>query len=483
MTRFIGLDLHKHRIECCILDADGKKVGACSFESTRADIQRFAESQLQSTDKVAMEVTTNTWSVVECLKSYVAKVVIGNPVRIRAIAEAKIKTDKVDAQVLAQLLRCDYLPEVWQPDNATQELRELANYRANLVSDRTRAKNRIRSLLAQRLIHPPMEALFSGAGSAWLREVKLSRADRLIIDGQLRLLAQIDGEIEAVEQVLTEISYPNPSVRLLMTMPGIGPAVAQSLVAALGDWKRFSSGDRAASYLGLVPSTRQSANHCYHGSITKAGASHARWLITQAAQQIATQPGPLGAFFRRLQRRKGRNIAVVATARKMVTIAWLMLRHNESYRYSLPGPTQIKLASFRVKATGQRRAKGPLVQAPQARPDGIRVRTIYPLRRVYQMEGVPQAKSVDELTPGEKHLLRATGTEDLASRINQLQRITYAARSRGQSKQTLQKPRSRSKVNCTEKTGLEEGGVTPLKSRSRPSVRNLSEKKTSASGS
>jgi transposase len=360
-------------------------------------------------------------------------VIVSNPLRTRAIAEAKIKTDKVDAQVLAQLLRCDYLPEVWQPDAATQELRQLTNYRASLVSDQTRIKNRIRSLLAQRLIEPPMAMLFSKPGLAWLKALSLNPADRLLVDGQLRLLQEMSLEVDGVEKALAQISYPNPSVRLLMTMPGIGPAVAQTVVAALGDWKRFDNGDRAASYLGLVPSTRQSAGHCYHGSITKAGASHARWLLTQAAQQLAVHPGPLGGFFRRIQRRKGHNVAVVATARKMVTVAWLMLQHNEPYRYSLPGPTQTKLASFRIEATGQRRAKGPLVEPRQPRPNGIRVRTTYPLNRVYQMEGLPETKTLDELALGEKRHVRSTGSEPLIRRIHKMERVTYRARSRRES--------------------------------------------------
>ena len=114
-----------------------------------------------------------------------------------------------------------------------------------------------------------------------------------------------------------------------MTLPGVGPAGAQALYAALGDWRRFKDGAHAASYLGLTPSTRQSADHCYHGSITKAGNSLARWLLTQAARQVAEHPGPLGVFFRRIEKRKNYNVAVVATARKLVTIAFLMLKKRE----------------------------------------------------------------------------------------------------------------------------------------------------------
>src|SRR5258708_26149076 len=107
-----------------------------------------------------------------------------------------------------------------------------------------------------------------------------------------------------------------------MTLPGVGQDTAQSLLAAIGDISRFRDADSLASYLGLSPSTRQSANHCYHGPITKAGNSLARWLLTQAARQVAQHPGPLGVFFRRIHKPKNFNIAVLATAPKLVTIVF-----------------------------------------------------------------------------------------------------------------------------------------------------------------
>jgi transposase len=121
-------------------------------------------------------------------------------------------------------------------------------------------------------------------------------------------------------------------MRLLVTLPGIDYVVAVVLMGALGDISRFCDGDHVASYLGLVPSTRQSGDHCYHGPITKRGRSHARWVLIQAAQHLSRTQGPLGAFFRRLARRKNYCVAVVAAARKLVTIAFLMLKNNEPYR-------------------------------------------------------------------------------------------------------------------------------------------------------
>ena len=127
------------------------------------------------------------------------------------------------------------------------------------------------------------------------------------------------------------------------------------MLAAWGDAKRFPDGDHAASYLGLVPSTKQSADQCYHGPITKRGNSQARWMLIEAAQHLDKHPGPLGHFFRRLAKKKTRNVAVVAGARKLAMIGWQMLTTKEPYRYAIPRTTASKLAKLRVKATGQRR--------------------------------------------------------------------------------------------------------------------------------
>jgi hypothetical protein len=168
-------------------------------------------------------------------------------------------------------------------------------------------------------------------------------------------------------------------------------AVAQTLLAALGDINRFKDADHAAGYLGLVPSTRQSADHCYHGPITKQGRGHARWMLVQSAQHVAAHPGPLGVFFRRLAKKKNRNVAVVATARKLVTIAWHMLKNNEPYRYATPRVVDTKLARLRVKATGDKRKSGPPKGQKHSgtRGTGERTRFIPALDTIYEREGLP----------------------------------------------------------------------------------------------
>ncbi len=149
---FAALDLHKKIVEAVLLDETGAPCWRGSFPATRPALEQFARAHLSLQHHLALEATTNTWAVVAILEPFVAEVVVSNPLRTRAIAEAKIKTDRVDALVLAQLLRSDFLPRVWQPDADTRRRRALSTERANLVADRTRLKNRIHAVLHQRLI-------------------------------------------------------------------------------------------------------------------------------------------------------------------------------------------------------------------------------------------------------------------------------------------------------------------------------------------
>jgi transposase len=160
MPRYVGLDLHKELIEACFIDEQGKHLHRCRVAVTRESIEMFAAKWLQPSDQVVMEATTNTWEVAELIRPRVAKVAIANPLKVKVIAEAKTKTDKVDAEVLAQLFRCNFLPEVWIPDQTIRLLREMCAHCAALTADQTRIKNRIQSLLAQRLIPVPLHVLF-----------------------------------------------------------------------------------------------------------------------------------------------------------------------------------------------------------------------------------------------------------------------------------------------------------------------------------
>lgn len=413
---FAAFDLHRKEVEAVILDDAGNITLRRRFPATRDSLIAFAREHLSATHHLAVEATTNTWAVGDLMRPFVASLTVSNPLRTRAIAEAKIKTDKVDATVLAQLLRLDYLPSVWAPDPPTQKLRRDTTERACLVSDRTRIKNRIHAILHQRLIPVPSGDLFSKSNLKWLAALDLDESGREALRRQLELLAHVEALIEDVTATLAAQAQSDPRIRLLMTLPGVDFTVAQTLLSAFGDIQRFSDADKAAAYLGLVPSTYQSGEHCYHGRITKQGRGHARWMLVEAAQHLDKHPGPLGVFFRRIQKRKSRNVAVVATARKLVTIAWHMLKNNQPYRYAVPSTVEAKMGRLRIRVTGKRRKGGVKKGSPRPAQYGKgRTKAVPALDAIYQREELPALTAAPE---GERKAIEASGLKEWTASLH-----------------------------------------------------------------
>lgn len=424
-VRYVGLDVHKRMVQACAIDPAGRIVHREQIGLSRHTLELFATKVLRPEDHVALEATTNCWAVADALRPHVARVVVSNPMATKAIAQAKVKTDKVDALVLAQLLRCDYLPEVWQPDEATRRLRELTGRRSALVGHRTALRNRIHAVLAMRLIVAPSQ-LFNAGGLAWLSKLELDPQARLLVDADLRQMESLQREIDLLDAELARRGYQSEDTRLLMTLPGFDVTTSEAMLAAWGDYRRFPDADRAASYLGLVPSTHQSADQCYHGPITKRGNSQARWMLIEAAQHLDKHPGPLGHFFRRLAKKKNRNVAVVAAARKLAVIAWRMLTTREPYRYAIPRSTETKLARLRVKATGERRKGGAPAgtKATAKLPGGSR--TIRSLGEVCRSEGLPLPQP---LSAGEQRTVSEANCEAFVEQIGEAQVVPRSSAS------------------------------------------------------
>lgn len=330
--RSIGLDVHKRFAEVAILEGKAHPVSR-RIGTTTTELRAFAHT-LRPDDQVVLEATMNTWAIADLLRESGARVVISNPLRTKAIAEARIKTDKVDALTLAQLLAADFVPEVWAPDEETRRLRREVAGRAALVRQRTQVRNRIHAVLNRCLEDAPVTDLFGVAGRAWLDEVALPEDERAQVGAALRVHEAIETEIALFEQRLAKVALADERVERLMTIPGIGPTSALALVAVIGDVSRFGRPGKLVSYLGLDPKVRQSGEHeAWIGHISRAGHAHARSLLVEAAHAAVGAPGPLRAFFRRIQRRRGTQIALVAVARKLAVLAWYLLSTGERYRF------------------------------------------------------------------------------------------------------------------------------------------------------
>lgn len=341
---FYGLDIHKAFLQICELAPDGERRRQFRVGASEEEIEAFAAT-LCTEDQVVLEATFHTWRIVQILRRYAGRVVVANPMQVKAIAHARIKTDKVDAHILAQLLRTDFIPEVEMPDARTWELRQLVSHRRHVVKHRVALKNTVHALVNRRLLHYEGLHLFTGPGRRWLAGVVLEPGERFMLDNTLRLLDATEASLAAVDAELVKRASSDEGVRLLMTIPGIGVTVAVGLVAAIGDVGRFDSPGKLAAYFGLVPRVSQSAGRCYHGRITKAGNSTARHLAIEASQVLARSSSPIAATYHRVRHKRGHNLAVTALARKLIVLVWHLLTKREPYRYGASAGTRAKLRS------------------------------------------------------------------------------------------------------------------------------------------
>ena len=324
------------------------------------DLRAWAQT-LGPGDEVALEATISSDAIATMLRRYVGRVVVSNPRKTRAIAEAKVKTDKVDARILAQLLAADFLPETWVADDVTRTRRRLVARRTHLVRQRTRLKNQVHAILSRNLVPTcPHADLFSGVGRRWLAGQDLPADERRSTEALLRQLDFHGDELAGVDRDIAVDAIDDADIARLMTIPGVDVAVAMAVVAAVGDFSRFPTPDKLVAYLGLNPRVSQSGDRAArHGRITKAGPAQARGMLVEAAFSASRAPGPLRAFYRRVKDRRGFQIATVAVARKLTVLCWYLVTNGEDYAFA--GPSLVAHKRRRLElAAGAASRRGPV---------------------------------------------------------------------------------------------------------------------------
>lgn len=360
--RYFGLDLAKRETQLAVLDHAGTQIQQKRFATAREQFLALA-AELREGDTVALEVTTNSASIARLIRdNSKARVIVSNPVKTKVIAAARVKTDKIDARVLAELARVGYLPEVWLPDEDTEALRQFITDRTSLVRRRTECKNSIHSVLHRNLVRQEYSDLFGTGGREWLEKiiagdecgVPVPQLDRLRMGSLLNEIDRIDALVADLESVIASYIAMRPSLKdqldRLMSVPGINLVTGAGILSTIGDVSRFPDKKKLAAYFGVVPSTYQSGDTSRNGRITKQGKAEARWLLIEAAEALRKAPGPMRALYRRVAKRKNHNVAVVAVARKLIELVHHLLIKEEDYIYKLPRLTQEKRARWRYLA-------------------------------------------------------------------------------------------------------------------------------------
>jgi transposase len=319
-----GLDVHKDSTYATILDPFGKIVSQMrmSNEKVLPYLSRF------NVGRVAMESSNQVASLYRKLESKGYSVVLSHPKKTRYIAEAKIKSDRVDSRAIAELARLDALPLAYMPDKEISTLREQVRRRAFLVRQRVKLRVKIKSILTYEGVRWPSEGgLFTRKGVEWLHGLSVES-----IESYLRIMRIFDDEIRLLNRQLRGIAENDEDVKLLITVPGIGYYSALLVKSEIGDINRFPFGDRLCSYAGLVPSTHASGSMVRHGGITKEGSRWLRWVMVEAAQtHVHRYDTAITRVYHRVAERRGRRVAVVAAAHKLLMCCWAVLKYRESY--------------------------------------------------------------------------------------------------------------------------------------------------------
>ncbi len=241
-----------------------------------------------------------------------------------------MKNDKVDAAILAQLLRADLLPEAWIAPPAVRQLRALLRHRASLVRLGTQLRNRIHAVAADHG-YDRAASYWTGPGRGWLAELDLPAASREIVTDCLAVIDGLAPMIERLDGELHQHAKSDPRVKVLTQLPGVGPFTALVLLAEIGDVSRFGSARKLAAWAGLTLTVRGSDRTVRHGHISKQGSAWVRWILCEAAQTAKRHP-QFAVSYQAIDRRRGKKIATTAVARKLLTRAYHLLSDASTAR-------------------------------------------------------------------------------------------------------------------------------------------------------
>ncbi len=328
---YAGVDLHRKVSHVAVLDQRGELVLNRRIPSRPEEFLRIFGELEPAPIEVAFEATYGWGWFADLLTDAGIQAHMAHPLATKAIATARVKNDAVDAKTLAHLLRTNLLPEAWIAPPEVREARRVVRTRASLQRISSRLKCQTHAILADHGIALPITDYFGPAGRNMLAEVCLPEASRSRVDAALRLIDQVGAEVAICQNEMRALFRTDPRLRRLLPIPGIGFITAALVVAEVWDVSRFPSADHLCSWAGLTPSERSSAEHVKRGHITKQGSRWLRWAMVEAATTTHRAP-ELRALSDRISARRGKMIAKVAVARRLLTLCFYALRDEGGCR-------------------------------------------------------------------------------------------------------------------------------------------------------
>jgi len=335
--RYVGVDLHKHSISVCVMELVGRKRKIIERRRFRCDQEEEMAEYFASLGEyqVVVEATASYEWFVKLVEPTSDRVVLAHPGHLRVIAQSKRKTDKLDAQALAEFLALDQIPEAWRPTPRVREHRTLVRHRQYIVGRRTSVKNKLRRVLSH--YNADLKELFTQEGRKYLAKIELSKSDRFVTD---LLCEELDQHSERLKQVTNQLKVfakqaavaEREAREILDSMPCVGPVTIDVVLAEVGDIRRFGSQRKATAYAGLAPGIRESAGKAKQLGITKQGSGVLRTTLVETAWRLVIKTRCWSTVYEKLKVRCGAKKAIVAVARRVWCVMVSMLQSGQKYK-------------------------------------------------------------------------------------------------------------------------------------------------------
>jgi len=336
VLRFVGLDAHKRSVTVGAVDPE-QHIVLRPLRLRWDEFEPWSALHLHPTDAVVLEATANAWHLYDQISPRVASVTVANPLLIRWISSANIKTDAHDAIKLARLLAAGLVPTVWVPPEPVRQLRGLVSHRQRLIRQRTQARNRLHSVLQRHNLSCPKGELFGTAQRDWWSTLKLEPLEKLLVTQDLQILDHLGPLIQQVEQRLYLESCREPwkaHLPFLIQQTGIGVLTAMILLAAIGDIQRFPRAQQLVGYAGLGARVHDSADQHHGGGITKQGRRDLRAAMVEAAWVAVIHNAHWKTRFAHLCKHLSSEQAITAIARQMLVVVWHVWHEHESDQHT-----------------------------------------------------------------------------------------------------------------------------------------------------
>ena len=328
---YLGIDHHKRYSQVAVMDEKGTVRSNGKIANERKAFALLKEYYKEPC-RAVIEAGRNWGMMYDLLEELDIKTVVAHPLKTRAIADAKIKSDSIDAKTLAHLLRADLIPEVHVPSKEVREQKNLLRHRLWLVRLQTMTKNRIHQLIDRNHVkRPKVKNIFGVAGRTFLKDLSLSPIDQGLLKDHLELLDTLHEHIRKTEVWIKKELKDNPYISILASLPGFGKILSALAALEIDDISRFRTPAKFVSYSALIPSTFASGGKVYHGDLIPSGNRWLKYVSIEAAWVSIRTSTYCRFYFERMKERKNSNVAIVALARRLSEIAYRCLKEKRAY--------------------------------------------------------------------------------------------------------------------------------------------------------